>query len=256
MWLERWHGLAGQGSAESALLGAMQSLGKRFGWEEDKRTNQIYLVERPIIHYAQATVPGRRLNDGTIIPNVQINQEMIVQDVARKFLASGPEGAFRNPTLDEAVRLALDPSNSGASNISFHANMGFGGEPTYTVIVTDQYDHATVIAKDYTYNFGTSVQNEFYQKAMDSIQTSKIKEFWSAYGLFDQSLIQGVFENYNHNGNDMSLNPIIKAFNELRLSTSPGASPEFLKSLGEPLKPEEVTDLIRLWNSIISWGKL
>ena len=256
MWLERWHGLAGQGSAESALLGAMQSLGKRFGWEEDKRTNQIYLVERPIIHYAQATVPGRRLNDGTIIPNVQINQEMIVQDVARKFLASGPEGAFRNPTLDEAVRLALDPSNSGASNISFHANMGFGGEPTYTVIVTDQYDHATVIAKDYTYNFGTSVQNEFYQKAMDSIQTSKIKEFWSAYGLFDQSLIQSVFENYNHNGNDMSLNPMIKAFNELRLSTSPGASPEFLKSLGEPLKPEEVTDLIRLWNNIISWGKL
>lgn len=91
---------------------------------------------------------------------------------------------------------------------------------------------------------------------MDDIETSRVKDFWSAYGLFDHSIIQGAFENYHQTGSDMSLYPLVKSLNELIFSTSPGASPEFLKGLGEPLKPEEIQDFMRLWNNIIAWGKL
>lgn len=256
IWLRRWQESMGEGSPVEIMRSALQTIGKRFGYEEDERTGQIYLVERPIIHYAQATVPGRRLSDGTIIPNVQITNRMIAEDVVKKFLAPQEGGALRNPEVDEAVRRVLDDQNLNKSDISFHANMGFGDQQTYTVVVTDHNGNPHVLSRNYNYNFGTSVQNEYYQKVMDDIQTSKVKDFWSAYGLFDLSVIQGAFENYHMTGSDMSLHPLIKSLNELRLSTSPGASPEFLKSLGEPLKPEEIQDFMRLWNNIIAWGKL
>ena len=54
----------------------------------------------------------------------------------------------------------------------------------------------------------------------------------------------------------MSLFPLIQSLNEVRLLTSPGASPEFIQSLGKPWEYEEVQELMRVWNNIIAWGKL
>lgn len=256
IWLDRWHNMKGEGTAVEIMRSSLQSLGKRFGYEEDTRTGQIHLVERPIIHYAQATVPGKRLRDGTIIPSVDIDMGIIEEDVVKKFLMPKADGAFRNPDVDRAVADVLNKGNSRQSDISFHANMSMGGEQTYTVVVTDADGKPHVIAKDYSYDFGTSVQNEYYQKVMSELKSSKIKQIWSVYGLFDKGLIQGAFENYHRNGSDTSLQPVINALNELYFNTHEGVTPEFLEGLGSPLKLEDVQDLMRVWNNVISFGKL
>lgn len=256
IWLQRWEASKGQGNPVEIMRSAMQSIGKRFGYEEDTATGQIYLVERPILHFAQATVPGRTLNDGTVIPSVQLSQSMIVEDVVKKYLQSGPEGALRNEVVDEAVRMALDPNNLNASDVTFHPNSNFGGVQTYTVIVTDHNGIPYTIANNYSYDFNTSIQNPYFQKVMDTMKSSKVKEFYSVFGLMDTHRIQAAFENYHQTGSDMSLFPLIQSLNEVRLLTSPGASPEYIKSLGEPWKYEEVQELMRVWNNLIAWGKL
>jgi len=256
IWLERWEASRGEGDPVAILMSAMQSVGKRFGYEEDTATGQIYLVERPILHFAQATVPGRTLNDGTVLPSVQLDQSMIVEDVVKKYLTSGPEGALRNPRVDEAVRRALDENNLYKSDVTFHPNTNFGGVQTYTVIVTDFNGQPTTIANNYSYDFNTSVQNPYFEKVMETMKTSRVKEFYSVFGLMDTHRIQAAFENYHATGSDMSLFPLIQSLNEVRLLTSPGASPEFIQSLGKPWEYEEVQELMRVWNNIIAWGKL
>ena len=256
IWMQRWEASKGQGDPVEIMRSAMQSIGKRFGYEEDTATGQIYLVERPILHFAQSTVPGRTLNDGTVIPSVQLDQSMIVEDVVKKYLQPSPEGAFRNATVDEAVRRALDENNLFKSDVSFHPNSNFGGVQTYTVIVTDHNGIPYTIANNYSYDFNTSVQNPYFQKVMDTMKSSKVKEFYSVFGLMDTHRIQAAFDNYHATGSDMSLFPLIQSFNEVRLLTSPGASPEYIQSLGEPWKYEEIQELMRVWNNLIAWGKL
>ena len=256
IWLQRWEASRGEGNPVAILMSAMQSVGKRFGYEEDTATGQIYLVERPILHFAQATVPGRTLNDGTVLPSVQLDQSMIVEDVVKKYLTSGPEGALRNPRVDEAVRRALDENNLYKSDVTFHPNTNFGGVQTYTVIVTDFNGQPTTIANNYSYDFNTSVQNPYFEKVMETMKTSRVKEFYSVFGLMDTHRIQAAFENYHATGSDMSLFPLIQSLNEVRLLTSPGASPEFIQSLGKPWEYEEIQELMRVWNNIIAWGKL
>lgn len=247
IFFQRFSEFRGEGNRAEVMRSAMQSLGKRFGYEENEATGEIYLVERPISHYAQASVPSMRLNNGQIVPTMYITERMIAQEAVSKFLNIGEPG-LRDPKLDEVVRDVLNDR----SGITFHANPNFGNsDQTYTVVVTSGlYGNPTVIHKEFKYDFQTSIHAPYWEEVESRLKTSWGKEFWSAFGLMDRGLIQSMMERYSARKNDYSLTDLTNKLNELRLTTSPGLSPEAVKrlglGLGEPLTKDKIDDFFMI----------
>ena len=247
----------GAGDPKQAMRQAVLSLGKRFGFQKNTVTGKIELVDRPMMHYAQAAVPTMKTLDGRRIPVATLTETMVIEDVVRKFLGTDTPDIARMPNkeLDDAVKAALDPKSGYGSDINFYANDNFGGEQTYTVVLTDHYQNPTVLFPDYKFDWDTSVHSSRYKKVLDNIQTSRMKKVWSSYGLLDQSLINaGLQAHSSRQAQVKAMGDILRNLDYLRLMTSPGATPEFIESLGDPFTEEEINDFFYIFDQIGSAG--
>jgi hypothetical protein len=247
----------GAGNPKQAMRQAMLKLGKRFGFQKNTVTGEIELIERPIMHYAQASVPTRRTLSGRKVPVAILTEPMVREDVVRKWLGSDTPNVPRlaDPELDKRVKAALDPENGYGSDINFYANDNFGGKQTYKVVLTDHYENPTVLYEEYSFDWNTSVHSKRFKQVLENIQTDRMKRFWSSYGLLDQSLINSGLKGYNSRAIQASgLQDIVSNLDYLRLLTSPGATPEFLDSLGKPFTTQELEDFYYIFDQIGSLG--
>ena len=252
IFLERVAHVKGQGDAKEIMRQALIKVGKRFGYEENKATGEIYLVERPIMDFGQATIPSMRIG-GRNQPMFTLTREMIDADFTEKWFSRGTPG-LRNSRLDEAMRSVTDYGNLYRSDLTFHANINFGSQQTYTVILTDHYGNPTVVDTDYKWEFASSIQAPHYEQVMNRMKTERGKEFWSMMGLFDRSLLQNNMEQYSRRASDRSLMGIVRKLDELRILTHEGAPQSFIDGMGQPFNKEEIEDVMEAYQSWVSLG--
>jgi len=244
------------GHGGMVMLDVMRTLGTRFGYQENKATGELFIVDKPIQMQAMGSVPTMSTPSGEVVPTYFPTQEMIVSDFIHAYTAFVPEGTLQDPKLVEAVKKA-SPTYDGLdkTDITFHANMNFGGDQTYTVLLKDRLGNVSqVLSNSYRWTHASSVQAEHYAKIEQNLKTSKIKNFFAGYGLFDRSIIQNSMERYAKTQSDASFDGIIRTFDEIRLLTSPGATPEYRASLGQPFTAEEIKDFQFLMETLTSLG--
>jgi len=240
----------GVGDKTEIMRDVMITMGKRFGYEQNPDTGKINLVERPILTYAQATVPVTKFGSDTK-PNIQLSQENIDNDVVNKALATSQ---FMSPEMAEGLRQVGNKGNGYESHLHYRANDNYGGPQTYTVTMVDHYGRPFVISDSYSYDFNHSSQNESYQKAVNALKTDKMKQIWSMMGLMDRNILQSSFESFERTKNDRSLTPIINGIQDIIYNTSPTAPPEFIQQFGEPLTDDERAEFFYMIENFFSLG--
>lgn len=240
----------GVGEKTEIMRDVMITMGKRFGYEQNPDTGKINLVERPILTYAQATVPVTKFGSETK-PNIQLSQENIDNDVVNKALSASQ---FMSPEMAEGLRQVGNKGNGYESHLHYRANDNYGGPQTYTVTMVDHYGRPFVISDSYSYDFNHSSQNESYQKAVNALKTDKMKQIWSMMGLMDRNILQSSFESFERTKNDRSLIPIINGIQDIIYNTSPTAPPEFIQQFGEPLTDDERAEFFYMVENFFSLG--
>lgn len=231
---------------EQIMFSVLTSVGKRFGLEENQRTGQIEIVNTPILNEAQATVPMDTVEGRNPQPVVRLDHDMIVNDVVQSIM-SVPGIAKEN------FYNALQEIGDG-SNIRFHANDDMGGRQTYTVVLYDKLGVPYLLSENYRYDFQYSSQNQSYMDAIKEIKSSKVKNFLSLGGLMDRTLLQNTFEKWDESREPSSFNALIKKVNEIYFAL--GSSSDYLR-MDEELEPfttEEIAELWRLKETILSFG--
>lgn len=231
---------------EQIMFSVLTSVGKRFGLEENQRTGQIEIVNTPILNEAQATVPMDIVDGRNPQPVVRLDHDMIVNDVVQSIM-SVPGIAKEN------FYNALQEIGDG-SNIRFHANDDMGGRQTYTVVLYDKIGVPYLLSENYRYDFQYSSQNQSYMDAIKEIKSSKVKNFLSLGGLMDRSLLQNTFEKWDESREPSSFNPLIKKVNEIYFAL--GSNSDYLRMDEEiePFTTEEIAELWRLKETILSFG--
>jgi len=240
----------GIGAKKEIMRDVMITMGKRFGYQENPETGKVNLVERPILTYAQATVPVTKFGSETK-PNIELTQENIDNDVVNKIMAGN---SFMSKEMAEGLSLVGSDSPLNKSYLHYTANDNYGGPQTYTVTMVDRDGRPFVVADSYSYDFNHSSQNENYQKAVNSLKSDKMKQIWSMAGLLDRQVLQGSFDAYERTQNDRSLIPLMNGIKDIIYNTSPGAPPEFIEQFGSPFTKEEASEFMYMLESFYGLG--
>jgi len=219
-----------EGSPVTHMQDTIRQIGKRIGVQKNASTGKLEFVTNPILKIAQSTVPSVA---GSSV--VTLTNENIMSDVRDRFV-NGLTGQFdlmKPPTKAQEYMYGMfERLNSGTldqTTMHFHANETYGGDPTYSVYLRDEYDRVHLVTDTYSYDFKDSTAyKETYQEVIGQLKTDKAKQFWSMYGLMDKSLVQSTFQSMERNRNDKSLNGLINAWNSFNdataFSISSGAS--------------------------------
>ena len=81
-------------------------------------------------------------------------------------------------------------------------------------------------------------------KSVDLLKTDRMKNFWSVYGLMDQSLLQSGFDSIERTRSDSSFDVLFNLYNST-----------FRADIGEePVSPEEKDDFFYMLDRITSLG--
>ena len=206
-----------------AMLSAIRSLGKRgFGFERNTETGEIFLVEAPILTYAQAQVPHEKTADGSLQPTVNLTIEAIENQFVEEMLGHNTmfDGALLEPEITEAL---LRVRNSRLDNAFFPSGIRFvaneiaveGEVPSYTVILTKADGDAFILRDNYNFNFNKSSLGEDYKAAQNLIKSSKLKKFITSFDLVDRQVLQGTFDKMHRSRSRRSLTSLIDFYNGL-----------------------------------------
>ena len=247
IWLNRSMKAGDHQKPVKVLQGVMSDIGTRFGFETTMINGipNIHLVEDPILAHAQATVP----NDQIIVngrempePMVRLNEDSIKFDIINTI----------NRTPGAASLFFYEALNDPSSEFVFRANDNYGGRQTYSVTLYDSNGNDYVIADNYSYNFAFSSQNESYLKALEKVNSSKVKRFLSLGGLLDKQILQQTFNNYEMQQNTQILQPLVD-FGNTVLDTL-DASYDINQRNFEPFTGEEAKELMGALRSILFLG--
>lgn len=239
---------AGAGSPVAHMQDTIRQIGKRIGVQQNASTGQLEFVQDPILKVAQSTVPTAAGQ-----PVVNISMTDIANDVKDRFINSltGQFDFLNQPTkaqkhmYDMFDRLnttgVRDEGALDQTSLHFVANERYGGEPTYSVYIQDEYQRVHLVSSSYSYDFKDSVAyKETYPEVINQLKTSKAKQFWSMMGLMDKGLVQSTFEAMERSRTDTSLDGFVRAWNKLNQESMIGlTSTGDLKQVKSPYSKEQ-----------------
>lgn len=211
-----------------AMRDTFRDIGKRFGPQYNSATDKLEFVMEPIIKHAQATVNAAGITLDMNDINRDIKDKFLTKVIEIKDPATGTsrfERISANPhNLPDTVIEQLEAINvegiifpsdrivDGPSLI-YVANEVFGGEQTYTVLLRESSGKVKELLPNYRYDFAQTASYESFQRAVNQLKSDRMKQFWSAYGLMDQNLVQSTFDSLERARDDRTLNGLIKAYN-------------------------------------------
>lgn len=243
-----------------AMLSAIRSLGKRgFGFERNTETGEIFLVEAPILTYAQAQVPHEKTADGSLQPTVNLTMEAIENQFIEEMLGHNTmfDSALLEPEVTEAL---VRVRNSRLDNAFFPSGVRFvanevaveGEVPSYTVILTKADGDAFILRDNYNFNFNKSSLGADYKAAQDLIKSSKLKKLITSFDLVDRQVLQGTFDKMHRSRSRRSLTSLIDFYNGLSYTMqNVGASEPIDVDL---LTQSEVNQVFDYLDTIFSLG--
>ena len=241
---------------ETIMRDVIRRIGTRVGVETNPETGRLEFVQNPIVKQAQATVPAVQFGAPGAVgrPVVQLSRDDINRDVVDRLLGSN---ALLNQDLIENLQnigtgLLQDKGYRklvSASTLFYYPNEYYGGgKQTYSVFLKDGFGKMTPLINDYSYDFKQSRGYESFQKAASELETDRAKKIWSVWGLLDQSLVQNGFERIEDGRSDMSLLPLVNAYNT------------FAETLGiprmsdEPLTKDEIAEFNEMITRVTTFG--
>lgn len=241
---------------ETIMRDVIRRIGTRVGVETNPETGRLEFVQNPIVKQAQATVPAVQFGAPGAVgrPVVQLSRDDINRDVVDRLLGS-------NVLLSQDLIENLQNIGTGllqdkgyrklvsASTLFYYPNEYYGGgKQTYSVFLKDGFGKMTPLINDYSYDFKQSRGYESFQKAASELETDRAKKIWSVWGLLDQSLVQNGFERIEDGRSDMSLLPLVNAYNT------------FAETLGiprmsdEPLTKDEIAEFNEMITRVTTFG--
>lgn len=232
---------------EEVVRDVLGQVGKRIGIEKNPDTGLPEFKQDPILRNAQATAGASGIN---------LTQEDIDNHVKDLIFIDNPD-MFNAPNMRIREELALVGTPSGivpggrpAPTLHYLSNETYGGKPSYTVVLKDSYGKVHELFSSFSYDFkqtkayGMDSGKSAFDQAVSSLESSKVKRFWSAVGIMDQTQINSTFREIERARNDKSLNGLANGLVKMYNYTFGGYN---LHKLDEnPLTQQEVKEFVEM----------
>lgn len=224
-----------------AMRDTIRDIGKRVGAQQNAYTGGLEFVTNPILPRAQATTG----NAGITLGMNDINQDI-------KDIFSSTPGLIAPNILEQLMRVDEAPRVSDLgfpdkymdTALHYVPNEVYGGTQTYKVILRTSYGQAIPLLDNYSFDFKRTQGYESFLSAVDTLKSDRLKNFWSAYGAMDQSLLQSGFDSLERTRSDRSFSSLLNIFNST-----------FRANIGdEPLTGEEKDEFFYMIERITSLG--
>ena len=224
-----------------AMRDTIRDIGKRVGAQQNAYTGELEFVTNPILPRAQATTG----NAGVTLGMNDINQDI-------KDIFSSTPGLIAPNILEQLLRVDEAPRVSDIgfpdkymdTALHYVPNEVYGGTQTYKVILRTSYGQAIPLLDNYSFDFKRTQGYESFLSAVDTLKSDRLKNFWSAYGAMDQSLLQSGFDSLERTRSDRSFGSLLNIFNST-----------FRANIGdEPLSREEKDEFFYMIERITSLG--
>ncbi len=224
-----------------AMRDTIRDIGKRVGAQQNAYTGGLEFVTNPILPRAQATTG----NAGITLGMNDINQDI-------KDIFSSTPGLIAPNILEQLMRVDEAPRVSDLgfpdkymdTALHYVPNEVYGGTQTYKVILRTSYGQAIPLLDNYSFDFKRTQGYESFLSAVDTLKSDRLKNFWSAYGAMDQSLLQSGFDSLERTRSDRSFSSLLNIFNST-----------FRANIGdEPLTKEEKSEFFYMIERITSLG--
>tara|TARA_R100000479_G_scaffold103527_1_gene51678 strand:- start:288 stop:1112 length:825 start_codon:yes stop_codon:yes gene_type:complete len=226
-----------------AMRDTIRQIGTRVGPQVNAYTGGLEFVTNPILPNAQATVGNA---------GVTLSMDNINRDIKDMFLKTpgliDPKIAEQIARVDEAPMvgggLLGGPSRLGNPSLFYVPNENYGATQSYTVLLKTTSGKVIPLLEDYSYDFKRSEAYDSFLKSVDALQSDRMKNFWSAYGLMDQSLLQSGFDSIERTRSDRSFDALFNLYNNT-----------FRADIGQdPISPEEKDEFFYMLDRITSLG--
>ena len=223
-----------------AMRDTIRQIGTRVGAQRNAYSGNLEFVTNPILPRAQATVGNA---------GITLGMDDIDRDIKDLFFNN--PGIISTEISDELARAGKppmvgsgDPTRYLDSALHYIPNENYGGLQTYTVVLRTSAGKAIPLLNNYSYDFKRSKGYESFLKSVESLKSDRMKNFWSSYGLMDQSLLQSGFDSLERTRSDSSFDSLFNLYNST-----------FRADIGdEPLSPEEKDEFFYMIERITSLG--
>ena len=224
-----------------AMRDTIREIGTRVGAQQNAYTGELEFVTNPILPRAQATTG----NAGVTLGMNDINQDI-------KDIFSSTPGLIAPNILEQLMRVDEAPRVSDIgfpdkymdTALHYVPNEVYGGTQTYKVILRTSYGQAIPLLDNYSFDFKRTQGYESFLSAVDTLKSDRLKNFWSAYGAMDQSLLQSGFDSLERTRSDRSFSSLLNIFNST-----------FRANIGDdPLSGEEKDEFFYMIDRITSLG--
>lgn len=193
-----------------AMRDTLRDIGKRVGAQQNAYTGGLEFVTNPILPRAQATTG----NAGATLGMNNINQDI-------KDIFSNSPGLIAPNILEQLMRVDEAPRVSDIgfpdkymdTALHYVPNEVYGGTQTYKVILRTSYGQAIPLLDNYSFDFKRTEGYKSFLSAVETLKSDRLKNFWSAYGAMDQSLLQSGFDSLERNRSDRSFSSLLNIFN-------------------------------------------
>ena len=226
-----------------AMRDTIREIGTRVGPQVNAYTGGLEFVTNPILPNAQATVG----NAGVTLGMDDINRD--IKDIfLRTPGLTDPTIAEQIARVDEAPMIGGglfgDPSRLGNPVLFYVPNESYGATQSYTVLLKTTAGKVIPLLEDYSYDFKRSQAYDSFLESVDTLKSDRMKNFWSAYGLMDQSLLQSGFDSIERTRSDRSFDGLFNLYNST-----------FRADIGQdPITPEEKDEFFYMLDRITSLG--
>lgn len=226
-----------------AMRDTIREIGTRVGPQVNAYTGDLEFVTNPILPNAQATVGNA---------GITLGMDDINRDIKDMFLKTpgiiNPKIAEQIARVDEAPMvgggLLGGPSRLGNPSLFYVPNENYGATQSYTVLLKTTSGKVIPLLEDYSYDFKRSEAYDSFLKSVDTLKSDRMKNFWSAYGLMDQSLLQSGFDSIESTRSDRSFDALFNLYNST-----------FRADIGQdPISPEEKDEFFYMLDRITSLG--
>jgi hypothetical protein len=193
-----------------AMRDTIREMGKRVGAQQNAYTGELEFITNPILPRAQSTTG----NAGVTLGMNDINQDI-------KDLFTSNSGLIDPKILEQLMRVDEAPRVSDLgfpdkfmdTALHYIPNEVYGGRQTYRVVLRTSYGQAIPLLNDYSYDFKRSKGYQSFLQSVETLKSDKMKNFWSSYGLMDQSLLQSGFDSLERTRSDRSFSGLMNIFN-------------------------------------------
>lgn len=227
-----------------AMRDTIREIGTRVGPQVNAYTGGLEFVTNPILPNAQATVG----NAGVTLGMDDINRD--IKDIfLRTPGLTDPTIAEQIARVDEAPMIGggiitMDPDRLTNPVLFYVPNESYGATQSYTVLLKTTAGKVIPLLEDYSYDFKRSQAYDSFLESVDTLRSDRMKNFWSAYGLMDQSLLQSGFDSIERTRSDRSFDGLFNLYNST-----------FRADIGQdPITPQEKDEFFYMLERITSLG--